>query len=340
MVTKDIIAIGSATRDVFLRTAFPVVAYKGTPSGKALVLPLGEKFGVPEAVFTVGGNAANASITFARQGLRTGVVTKVGDDAAGKEVFRILGHEGVDTSRIVLSKKQTNYSVLLLQEGERTILSHHGALDTFSMRDISLSSLKSKWWYLSLTSESCKAFPALMRFAKKEGISVAMNPGLYHIEHCKDDIIKALPNIKFLVMNEFEASRLTGIPFEKEAKLFSRLDELVPGIVAITGGFRGATISDGHTIYRSRVFTVKNAADSTGAGDAFGSGFIAGLIHKEEQCIKGVCDPGNIEYAIRLASANAASVVEHIGTTPGILTRRAFETATRFKKLSITKEKA
>ncbi|MFH1188865.1 MAG: carbohydrate kinase family protein [bacterium] len=337
---KDVIAIGSVTRDVFLKTEFDLLPYKETPTGKALCIPLGEKFGVPHATFTIGGNAANASITFARQEFDTAIVTKVGDDAAGKEVFRVLEKEQIDTRFISLSNKPTNYSVLLLQNGERTILSYHGALDTFSTQDFSMTDLKSKWWYISLTSTSCTMFSRLMQFARKEGISVAMNPGLYHIEHGKTDIIKALPFVKFLVLNELEASKLTGIPFEKEAKLFAKLDELVPGIVAVTRGDKGVTVSDGHLIYRAGVFKVRNATDRTGAGDAFGSGFVAGLMCRKEKCIKGVCEPNNIEYALRLASANAASVVEHIGTSTGILTKSQFEKSRRFKEFSIQKEKA
>ena len=66
--------------------------------------------------------------------------------------------------------------------------------------------------------------------------------------------------------------------------------------------------------------------DRTGAGDAFGSGFVAGLIQASR-----------IEYAIRLGSANATSVVEYVGAKKGIVTKNDFEKSSRWKNFKINK---
>ncbi|MBI2592563.1 MAG: carbohydrate kinase family protein [Candidatus Colwellbacteria bacterium] len=332
---RDITAIGSTTRDGFLKVNLPIIDWPKTPLGKAFILPLGEKLYVEDVYFTLGGNAANASVTFARQGFKTALFTKIGKDLASEGILRILKQERVDARLIKKSNLPTAYSVLLLQGGERTILNYHGAIEKFSLKDVNPKELKSRWWYISLPGESYKLFGWLLKVAKKNGISVALNPNSHHIIAGRRELIKHLKDINFLVLNEGEAAALTGIPFSKEKAVFKRLDALVPGIVAVTSGKKGVVVSDGRFIYRAGTFKEKKLVDRTGAGDAFGSGFVAGLMKKKEKCTKGLCNPHNIEYAMKLASANATSVVEHIGATEGILKIQEFEKSNRFKNLKI-----
>jgi sugar/nucleoside kinase (ribokinase family) len=251
-----------------------------------------------------------------------------------------MKNEGVDLKHISISKLPTNYSVILLQNGERTILSYHGSLNDFSIKDVPLEKMKAKWWYISLTGKSYTMFSKLVRYAAKNGIKVALNPSGMHIDEGKEQLMKDLPYISFLVMNELEASHFTGISFKEPKKLFAMLDAVVPGIVAVTRGDDGVTVSDGVHRYSAGVFAEKYIADRTGAGDAFGSGFVAGLLRTKELCDrKKGCNSENIEYAIRLASANAASVIEYVSATPGILTAAQFESSKRFKKFPIKREK-
>lgn len=333
----DVITIGSTTRDAFYKVKFPIIKWPKTPSRKAYALPLGEKLEVQDIYFTIGGNAANASVTFARQGFRVAVAGKIGCDIPGEAIKRQLKKEGVETNLIVCTKdKPTAYSILLLQGGERTILGYHGASDTFSMRDINFSKMRSRWWYLSLAGESDKMFAPLLRFARKNNIAVAFNPSGHHLRHRRGEILRLLKDLSFLVLNEEEAAMLTGIPWQKEREVFKKLDALTPGILAVTSGRGGVTVSDGRYIYKAGIFKEKRLADRTGAGDAFGAGFTAGLMRRKITC-KGMCivRPEDILYAIRLATANATSVVEHIGATEGVLTRKNFTTSPRWRKLEI-----
>lgn len=325
----DVVAIGSTTRDAFFKTGFKIIKYPNTPTGKAYLVPLGEKMGVMDVYFTLGGNAANAAVTFARQGYRTAAFTKVGRDVAGEEVKYWLNEEGIETGLISSSSKPTAYSVLLLQNGERTILSYHGAIDEFSLKNVDWKKLKARWWYVSLPGESYKLLGKLIAAAKKFKVSVALNPSFKHLSEGRRELIKFLKDISFLVVNEGEAAELTGISFKKETAVFRKLDALTPGIVAVTSGPKGVTVSDGRFIYKAHTFKEKKLVDRTGAGDAFGSGFVAGLLRKNE----------NIEYAIRLALANATSVVEHLGATEGALTKHDFDKASRFKAIKIIKRK-
>jgi len=322
----DIIAIGKGTRDGFVKADFELTKWRKTSSGKAIVLPLGTKIGIEDIYFSTGGGATNASVTFARQGLRVAALAKVGDDVSGKEVVRHLEKDGVSTELIAYSKeKPTAYGILLLKDGSRTILSYHGATNTFSLDDIDFGKMKSSWWYLSLSGQAHRIYSDLIKFAKEKHIKVAFNPSGYQLKHNKQEILDSLKNLDFLVMNEEEAAELVGIPFRKEKQVFEKIDELMsPGIVAITNGPQGVKVSDGKNVYMAGVFKEKEIVDRTGAGDAFGSGFTTALARGE-----------SIKEAIRLGSANATAVVEHIGGHTGALTREEFKASPRWRDLQI-----
>ncbi|MEK7507462.1 MAG: carbohydrate kinase family protein [Patescibacteria group bacterium] len=332
----DVITIGSATRDAFFEVDFETIPWPKTPSGKAYALPLGEKFDVENKLFTIGGNSANASVTFARQGFKVACVAKVGCDVSGEEIRRRLVREGVDARYMSCTDKApTAYSVLLTQGGERTIMGYHGASDLFSIKDVELKNLDSKWWYVSLAGESHSMFSSLVSYAKKNNISVAFNPSGYHLRHKRSEIIRLIKYISFLVLNDEEAAFLTGIPWKRQSEVFKKLDQWTPGILAVTSGRDGAVISDGKNIYRAGIFKERKLVDRTGAGDAFGSGFVAGLLKGQESRVKGQeFTEKEIAYAIRLATANSTSVVEKFGATEGTLTTREF-TQSRWKNLPI-----
>lgn len=332
----DVIAIGSATRDNYLKAKYKLIDWKEAPSGKAIVLPFGEKMELDQVFSTIGGNAANAAITFAKYGFKTAIFSKIGDDAAGRQFTEQLEDAGVSTKLIVKSKeKPTAYSALLLGDSERTILGYHGASDTFTMADANLKKLKARWWYLSLAGESDAMFLPLMKFAKENGIKVAFNPSGHHIKHKRDEILSVLGDLSFLVLNTGEAADLVGIPFEKEAEVFKKLDELTPGIIAITDGPKGVKVSDGVNRYQAGIFPEKIAVDRTGCGDAFGSGFAAVLAEARD-------DFKNLEVikkAITFASATATANLEVLGATEGLLTKKEFDQDARWRSFDIKVEK-
>ncbi|OGZ53497.1 MAG: hypothetical protein A3B25_02305 [Candidatus Ryanbacteria bacterium RIFCSPLOWO2_01_FULL_48_26] len=336
----DVITIGSATRDAFFEVDFKTIPWPKTPSKKAYALPLGEKLEVKSTLFTIGGNSANASVTFSRQGLKTACVAKVGCDVSGEEIRRRLVREGVDARYMSCTDKApTAYSVLLTQGGERTIIGYHGASDLFSIKDVELKDLAARWWYISLAGESHNMFPALMKYAKKNNISVAFNPSGHHLRHKRNDIIRFLKDISFFVLNDEEAALLTGIPWKRSREVFKKLDQWTPGILAVTSGRDGAVISDGKNIYRAGIFKEKKLADRTGAGDAFGSGFVAGLLQRQKSNVKSQkFAKEDICYAVRLASANSTANVEKYGATEGTLTAREFKNP-RWGRFKISIEK-
>ena len=162
---------------------------------------------------------------------------------------------------------------------------------------------------------------------------MALNPGGDHLTDGGDDLIRHLKDVAVLFLNEGEAATLTGIPFENGKEVFKKLDDMMPGIAVVTDGANGVKVSDGKLLYSAGIFREKKIVDRTGAGDAFGSGFVAGLLHRNWSIVNG--QTSDVEYAIRLASANATSNVEYIGATAGLLTKSKFEKDPRWQDFPI-----
>jgi sugar/nucleoside kinase (ribokinase family) len=344
----DVITIGTATYDVFLQSGDFILRKDGNfKTGRAICLPAGSKIEVPEIAFTTGGGATNTAVTFARQGLKTACVAKIGNDITGKEITLQLAEAGVDTRFIKKSMEfPTAYATLIMSAlGERTVLVHRGAGEHLAQRDIPWNLLNTEWFYV-VPGNALKTAEKALRFAKSRGIRVALNPSKPMLVKGGKYFQKILQYVDVLLLNREEGSLVTGIPYGKPEKIFKKIDEWVACLAVLTDGHQGVMVSDGSRIYKAGVYKEKKIASTTGAGDAFGSGFVAGLIQALKKRpprvgLRGergqVCDlyPREaVEHAIRMGSANATSVVEHVGAKEGILFKRDFSDP-RWKYLEI-----
>ncbi len=324
----DIITIGSATRDVYIQSSgFSYPRSKRFKTGKGVCFELGTKIGVEEIHFSPGGSALNTAISFSRLGFRVAAIARVGEDARGGELIRILKEEKVNTSFFQKDKRHgTAYSLLVLSPGgERTILAYRGANESLSARIVPWGKLRTRWFYVShLSGGSRHLLKPLLRFADRRGIKVAFNPGMTQIKNSEFWWKSVLTQIDILILNREEASYLTRVPYKNERGIFEKLNTWMKGVVVMTEGSRGVWISDGVENWHAGALRERRVEDRTGAGDAFGAGFVAGFIQRNIPCAKGVCYPhgGDIEYALQLASANATSQIEKLGSREGLLRKR------------------
>ncbi len=308
----DIITFGSATRDIFVRSKdFKIIDSSEFVTGKAIAVGAGAKVKVDELIFASGGGGSNTAATFALQNLKTAYVGLVGDDVGGREIVKELDGLGVKTNFVkVTSRAKTPYSIILSAPGqERSILVFEGASHLLDEQDIPWKKIKdTKWFYIAgLSGQSAQAFEPIVEFAAKNKIKIAVNPGRDQLG--KDlNILKVLLNkIDILIVNQEEASLVTGIDYKDEQALFKKFDELVSGIAVMNKGPEGVAVSDGQKIYKAGI-PESGYVDRTGSGDAFGSGFVSVVI-----------GGGTIEEAIQLGTANATSTVQSIGAKTGLL---------------------
>lgn len=335
----DALTIGTATRDVFLRSRLfktvrdPKHLQKlGFKTGEAECLPLGAKVDVEELIQAVGGGATNAAVTFARYGLKTASVIKIGKDANGRAVLDDLKEEGVNVFPVMHKDAGTAYSAILLSpEGERTILHYRGVADDVKPNEIDFSKLRSRVLYVAPGKLSFAVIAEAIKTVGGKAEVVAMNPSKHYLDMGIKKLTPLFRALNVVQVNREEAAYLTGSKYNDEKRIFKKFDEIVPGIAVMTDGAKGVLVSDGKRIYSAGVFKGK-VLDRTGSGDAFGSAFVAALARYKRT--DGKWSDAAIREAILAGTANATSVVESIGAQAGILRKSDFASP-RFKELKI-----
>ena len=304
----DVVTFGSATRDAFIRSDGQILQSDEFTTGKGLCFPMGSKISVSDLFFTVGGGGTNTAATFAKQGLKTAYVGKVGKDLAGRDVINVLESFGIETEFIQTTmEKRTNFSVVLDVKGEdRTILVYRGASNTLKPQEVP-KNLNADWFYLAPFPKSGEeTFHKIVDLAKENDVKVAINPSKGQLK--SDKLLDRINDFDILLVNKEEASTLTGIPYEKENEIFKKIDELFRGIFVMTKGSAGLTVSDDEKLYKVTSTPEKKVEDRTGAGDSFGAGFVSGLIKDME-----------IVEAIQLGVANATNCLTQKGAKNGLL---------------------
>ena len=283
----DLVSIGSITRDFFVPTNRGKI-FK-TPKDKLaaawLGFELGEKICINEVIEASGGVATNLSIGTKKIGLKSAP----------------LGPAKPATS-VILIDQRTGERVIFYQKSS-------GAIDIRKMGKI-----KTKWLSVSsLTGKWNKQSNEIVNYIKQNKTGLILLPSTSQIRDDFSDLKKLLKVSKILILNRNEALEIISRLKKKSENtkyLFKYLHTLGPEIVCITDGTKGAHCSDGQEIYFSPIKKVKTV-DVTGAGDAFASGFLGFYL-------KG----NDIKTSLRAGIINSASVVQYIGTTKGLLTKK------------------
>ncbi len=303
MPKLDVLTIGSATRDLFLESAqFRIIRDPSFSTGEAECFALGSKVEIPRIVDETGGGATNAAVGFARLGLKAGAAIRLGNDHRGQAVAEEVRDEGVRVFATIDRVHRTAISVLLLTgRGERTVLVHRGASAHLTAADI--PRVSTAWYYVTSLAGSRSALSEVRRRADRSGAGFAWNPGADELAWGMSRVRRFLPGT-VLNLNRFEAEQLTG-----EAKPERAVRSLLKAgakTVVITAGKDGAVAGDGTGMYRAGVHRV-SVVSTTGAGDAFGAGFVTGIIRgwRMAQCLQ-------------LGTANSESVIRHIRAKPGL----------------------
>lgn len=317
----DIIIIGSATRDVFLKMEdVELRQHSDSPTGVEQCFSLGSKLIVREIVFTTGGGGTNAAVTFGRQGFKTAFVGVVGNDAAGEEIISELKNENVkpilqkhDDEPVKSPKgdhgpSHTAYSTILVHpNAERTILSYKGEGQHFDVKKIPFNKLKARWFYINSLGGHYDLFEALVNHAVKNKIKIACNPGGGELDHGFEKLEPLLKHIDIFAVNKEEGAQLVGTKPDEAEETLRKLSKTCCGLIILTDGHSGSKVFANNVFYSASV-PDSPVVERTGAGDAFNSGFAAEYMRS-----------GDITKAIQFATANSSSVVTKVGSKAGIL---------------------
>lgn len=302
-----ILAIGAAVQDVFLSHSPELKPVSDKTADELfLKIELGSKNDVNNINFSTGGGATNAAVTFARQGLESEFMGTIANDPAGRAVLEDLDKEGIDTSHITYSNKHhTGFSVVLLaSNGERSFLTYRGASTHYEIRHFDLSRSSADWIYVSSMAGNMEIIDKIFSQAKELGKKVFFNPGNNELNQI-DKLKGLLEDVDVLSLNREEAKKIVN--GETLEELVRKLLHYVSTAI-VSDGPDGVMASDGKTIVRAGMYEDVKVVDRTGAGDAFGSGFLSKWAIGK-----------SLKDSIVFASANSTSVVTKVGAKAGIL---------------------
>jgi len=300
-----IVTIGKATQDVFLKSsnAFKEQVHKGV---KYEQLPVGQKLDIDDVIFSTGGNVTNAAVTFARQGLHSRYSWCLGDDTPSETILQSLDQEGVETSHVFQGDSfSPSYSIILMLEGgERTILNYKGTMPSNKDRELDISLIDTGDWIYISSLGDMELLERIIARASKHGVKVMLNPA--GVELKQTDKLKALlEDVEVLALNKEEAQLI--VHGETLEELVRHLTHYVP-VAVVSDGPNGVVATDSQTIVAAGMYEDVPVIDRTGAGDAFGSGFLSAYAQGK-----------SLKDSIIFASANSTSVVQFIGAKEGIL---------------------
>ena len=301
---QDVFTIGSALVDIFIQSKQFVL--KPTSTGTMICQSYGEKIDVEGFQLFTGGGGSNTAIGFARAGFSVAAVSETGRDSLAEILLSDFHAAKVSTNYIAQERREeTGGSVILIgEDGGRTIMVHRGASSMLDTYDIPMKALKKTNW-IHLSSIAGR-LPALQKigWALKEGkAGCSWNPGLAEIELLVSGKLKieALPCDIFIV-NVSEWKKLRKV----QRVLKQKIAEII-----VTDGENGCKL---YLPKKARPISFKSggvkAVDATGAGDAFGVGYVTARLNGK-----------NPQDSVLWGVENASSVVQHMGAKAGLLTK-------------------
>jgi ribokinase len=307
----DFISIGAATTDIFLKSPSLL------ENKRFLSLKKSSKNEVTESLICSGGGATNSATTFSRLGFKTTLISLIGDDPLSEYIKRDLIKEKISQEFLVVSKNdQTDFSLVLVSSnGTRSILTSRGS-SRLGSKDIPWDRLKTKWLYLTSLEGNLPLLEELIGFSKENNIKISLNPGLRELKQ-RRQLLPLLKHLDFLLLNRQEAEILVNINY-KNSSFYDKLRSLSP-IVAVTNGRFGAKILTPKETLFSPIINI-HPNDETGAGDAFGSAFVAGLMKNL-----------SLDQCLSWAIHNSGSVVSALGAKTGILNLKQILDVTKIK---------
>lgn len=306
----DFVAIGDITTDAFIRIKEAEVYLDQKTNREKLSIGFGDKVPYESVeIIRAVGNSANASVSASRLGLKSALVSVVGDDQNGEECIKTLEKNGVDTQFIKIQKeKETNYHYVLWFKEERTILVKHQDYQ-YGLPDIG----NPKWIYLSSMGENTLEYHKQISIflSKNPDVKLAFQPGTFQIKMGLEKISSLYTKANILFCNTEEARKIIKKPEYDIKNLLRALKDIGANVVVITDGPRGAYGFDGYDGYFMPAYPdTKPPFERTGAGDAFASTFTSALAHGR-----------SLFDAFLWSPINSMSVVQQVGAQRGLLTQ-------------------
>lgn len=260
-----------------------------------------------------GGCATNTSIALSKLGYDPYVIGKVGNDYLGDFVLKNLKENGIISTGIKRESHTSATMVFVDKSGERSFIHSTGANSTIRNSEIDWEQL-AKYDIVHIAGTFLMpGFDGLetARFLKKAkslGLITTLDTAWDSKGRWLKILEESLPYIDYFLPSYEEAVELSNLTKEEEIADFF-LNKGVKN-VGIKLGDRGCYLANKDKRIREYSISV-DVRDTTGAGDAWAAGFLAGLAEK-----------WSLEETCRFANAVGASAVQEIGASTGIKSKK------------------
>ncbi|MXQ11844.1 adenosine kinase [Microvirga makkahensis] len=312
----DVLTLGNAIVDVLAHTDEAFLLQKKVHKGamqlidEARAEELYRDMG--PAIIVSGGSGANTAAGVASLGVKAGFIGKVKNDETG----RLFAHDlnAIDVHYDVKPAEggpaTARSFILVTPDGERTMNTYLGACQNLTPDDVNpdtvrASSIVYLEGYLWDPPAAKEAFRKAVRIAHEAGNKVALTlSDAFCVDRYRDEFLGLMRDgsLDILFANIHELQSLYGTS-SPESALAALREENLLGV--ITRSEEGAmVVSRGETL-AVPAFPVERVVDTTGAGDLFASGFLAGLVQNLE-----------LVDCARLGGLAAAEIISHLGARP------------------------
>ena len=314
--TLDVLCIGNAIVDVITDADDAFLTEKGLDKGSMRLIDEAEAvrlYGVMGAGREVsGGSAGNTAAGLAALGIRTGFIGQVADDQLGKIYQHDIEAQGIDF--LVPARSDVGATarclILVTPDAQRTMNTFLGAAQMLEAKDVDLGVVRSAGityleGYLWDPAKPRAAMEAAIDAARGAGRKVAFTlSDSFCISRHRDSFLKLIEDgrIDILFANEAEIVELAG-----EADFDAAVAAIAPQVatLVVTRSEKGAIAVSGDERASVPAEPIDRLVDTTGAGDLFAAGFLAGQA-------RGL----GLEVSLKLGAIAAAEVIQHYGARP------------------------
>ncbi|MNS49937.1 5-dehydro-2-deoxygluconokinase [compost metagenome] len=232
-----------------------------------------------------GGSPSNIAMNAKKLGIRSVVASAIGDDGLGDFLMKKLQNAGMKTDCIQIVHEATSMVLLTKSQSTPIPIFYRGAdyqliytpkLEQY-LKDSKL--LHFSCWPLS-RYPSRQTIERAIEMAKANNVLVCFDPNYHEMlwENGEDGVsyVKSIiAKSDILKPSEDDAERLFGSDIPE--RYIEKFLELGAKLVILTMGKKGAIVSNGSSVEKFPSLATE-VIDTTGAGDAFWSGFYTGII--------------------------------------------------------------
>jgi len=314
--TLDIVAIGNAIVDVIAQADDAFVTGEGVTKGSMRLMDeatsdsLYSRMGPGREIS--GGSAANTVAGMAMMGAKCGFIGQVADDQLGEVFTHDIRANGVVYETPIRPGQPSTARCLILvtPDGQRTMNTFLGAsqyLPEAALDRALIASAKILYLegYLWDPEEPRAAMRAAIGIAHEAGRQVAFTlSDAFCISRHRADFLALLDSgaIDILFANEVELLSLTEI--EDFDTALEQVAAKVPTLVVTRGAHGAVAVQKGARAAVSAE-PIERIVDTTGAGDLFAAGFMAGQVQGR-----------SLEDSLHIGAIAAAEIISHYGARP------------------------